>query len=254
MNKKEVYHILTRVGLSPAETAVYVAMLEGTVSVAEIVSLTGEKRPTVYYVLNSLEKRGLLSKTGKEYGGKFQLEPLTALENLVEKNIREQTTLLEEAQRIKSVFKEKQKTEKTLVSYFDTDAAIKSAIFYSLYAKEKTVRTIVPGRHFFLDAGTAFITEYVAEKKKRKIKTIALWEDIPQKSVLEEYYKDSGIRQLPIEMHNSFETTIFMYDNKTLYIAPKKERHAILIQSDAHTAMMRTMFEAVWRTAFQIKN
>jgi sugar-specific transcriptional regulator TrmB len=252
MNKKDIYTILEKVGLPAAEATVYMALLDGVESAAEIIKVTGEKRPTVYYSLNSLIKRGLVSKTGKEYGNTFQIEPLDKLEEIVGRSIREQESLLTETKKIREFYPKNKKAEKTLVSYFDNFDAVKSAIFYSLYAKEKTIRSIVPGKHFFLEVGMPFIEEYVAEKKKRKIKTIALWEDIPKRAVLEEFYKDSVIRQLPIEMHNSFETTIFIYDNKTLYISPKKENHAVLIQSDAHTKTMRALFEQVWKDSFGV--
>jgi sugar-specific transcriptional regulator TrmB len=252
MNKKDIYTILEKIGLPTAEATVYMALLDGVESAAEIIKITGEKRPTVYYSLNSLMKRGLVSKTGKEYGNTFQVAPMETLEEIVNRNIREQTVLLHETQKLKELYPKNKKAEKTLVSYFDSFDAIKTAIFYSLYAKEKTIRSIVPGNHFFLEVGPAFMEEYVSEKKKRKIKTIALWEDIPKRSVLEEFYKDSDIRQLPVEMHNSFETTIFIYDNKTLYISPKKENHAVLIQSNAHAKTMRALFDAVWRSGISV--
>jgi sugar-specific transcriptional regulator TrmB len=247
MNKKSMYTILEKVGLPRAEAEVYVALLDGAESAAEVIKVTGEKRPTVYYSLNSLMKRGLVSKTGKEYGNTFQIEPLEKLEEIVGRSIREQETLLTETKKLREFYPKNKKAAKTLISYFDTFEAIKSAIFFSLYAKEKTIRSIVPGNHFFLEVGLPFIEEYVSEKKKRNIKTVALWEDIPKKSVLKEFYQDSTIKQLPIQMHNSFETTIFMYDDKTLYISPKKEQHAVLIQSDAHAKMMRTMFDQLWQ-------
>lgn len=252
MNKKDIYSVLEKIGLPAAEATVYTALLDGVESAAEIVKVTGEKRPTVYYSLNSLIKRGLVSKTGKEYGNTFQVESIEKLEEIVGRSIREQESLLAQTKKIGEFYPKNKKTEKTLVSYYDDFDAIKAAIFYSLYAKEKTIRSIVPGKHFFLEVGLPFIEEYVAEKKKRKIKTIALWEDIPKKSVLEEFYQDSVIRQLPVEMHNSFETTIFIYDNKTLYISPKKENYAVLIQSDAHTKTMRALFDSVWGSSLEV--
>jgi hypothetical protein len=206
----------------------------------------------VYYALGSLAKRGLVSKTGKEYGGLFQIDTLDKLQEVVEEKIRGQEQLLLQTKALQSFYPKNKTTPKTLVSYFDTFDAIKSAIFYSLYTKDKAIRSIVPGSNFFHEVGLPFIEEYVAEKKRRGIKTIALWEDIPSQEYLREYYSDAAVRQLPVSMHNSFETTIFIYDNKTLYIAPKKENHAVLIQSDAHARMMRTMFEAVWGVSAEI--
>ena len=94
MDTKEVHKILADVGLAPAEILVYSALLGGANSAQKIMVTTGEKRPTVYYCLNSLEKRGLVSKTGREYGNKFRVEPLEKLTVLVEQNIQRQSELL----------------------------------------------------------------------------------------------------------------------------------------------------------------
>lgn len=252
MNKSDINQLLSDIGLSAAEANVYVALLDGANSAQAVMKATGEKRPTVYYCLNSLEKRGLVSKTGKDYGNKFQVEPVERLTELVERNIRTQNQLLEQAKALKDYYPEDTNSLKSMVSYFDTLETIKSAIFFSLYGKEKMIRTIVPTTNFFHEMGRAFVEEYVTEKKKRGIHTIALWEDIPKKNVIEKFYTQADIRQLPVSMHNSFDTTVFMYDDKTLYVSPKKEKYAVLIQSEAHARMMRSMFDTIWSTAFEL--
>jgi len=153
MLKKELLSLLNKIGLSPAEMSVYIALLDGADSAAEIINLSNEKRPTVYYALNSLQKRGLVSKSGKEYGNKFQLEPVEKLEELVVRNIREQEKLLEQTKLLKDYYPQGKKSEKTLVSFFDSFESIKSVIFYTLYCKEKNIRSIVPGNNFCHEVG-----------------------------------------------------------------------------------------------------
>lgn len=252
MNKDEIYTMLGDIGLTLAEISVYVALLDGLQSVQEIIKKTGEKRPTAYYSLNSLEKRGLVSKTGKEYANKFQLEPIEKLSELVNRNIRKQEELLEKTKQLKDFYPKKNKKDKVLVSYFDTLESIKTALFFTLYGKEKTIRSIVPAVNFFHEIGNDFVKEYVREKKKKGLKTKALWEDIPNKKIIEEYYLNSDIKQFPLDMHNSFETTIFIYGDNTLYIAPLKECHATLIQSKAHAKMMNILFETIWKNSLII--
>jgi len=253
MDKKEIIQILENIGMSPAEILVYVSLLDGSQSVREIMKVTNEKRPTIYYSLNSLEKRGLVSKTGKEYGNKFQIESIDNLLELVNKNIRKQSELLEKTKKLKDFYPKNKASNKVLISHFDNLEAIKTAVFYSLYGKSKTIRTIVPSNNFFHQMGTDFIEEYVKEKIKRNIKTKALWEDIPNKNILQNYYSNSDIKQLPIDMHNNFETTIFIYDDKTLYIAPKNENYAVLIQSKDHAKMMSSLFENIWKNSLEIR-
>lgn len=254
MNKKKITTLLEEIGMSPAEISVYVSLLDGSQSVQQIIKVTNEKRPTIYYSLNSLEKRGLVSKTGKEYGNKFQIEPIDNLIELVNKNIRKQTELLDKTKKLKNFYPKNKINEKVLISHFDNLESIKTAAFFSLYGTGKTVRTIVPTNNFFHEMGKSFVEEYVKEKSKRNIATKALWEDIPNKKIIKDYYSNSKIKQLPVDMHNSFETTIFIYDDKTLYIGPKKENHAVLIQSKDHARMMVSMFEHVWGNGIEINS
>ena len=252
MNKDEINKLLKDLGLSPSEILIYMSLLDGIQSVKELMRVTGEKRPTVYYSLNSLEKRGLVSKTGKDYGNKYQVSSIDNLLELINKNIRKQGEILKKAEKLKDFYSKNKKNSEILVSYFDNFESIRSAIFGSLYVKGNVIRTIVPGNNFFREVGQDFIEEYVNEKNKRNIKTKALWEDIPKKDVIEDYYDGSEVRQLPVDMHNRFETTIFIYDDKTLYISPKNENHAVLIQSKDHTSMMLALFDNVWSNSIKL--
>ena len=252
MDKKELKNILEEVGLPKAEMMVYIALLDGIQSVREIIKVTNEKRPTIYYSLSSLEKRGLVSKTGKEYGNKFQLEPIDKLIELVNKTIRKQNLLLERTEKLKNYYPKKFNSNKVVVSNFDNIDSIKSAIFFSLYGKEKLIRTIVPANNFFHELGSDFVEEYVKEKVKRGLKTQAIWEDIPSKETIKKYYSNSEVKQMPISMHNSFETTVFIYDDKTLYIGPRKENSAVLIQSKEHSKMMRAIFDTIWENSIKL--
>ena len=249
MNKKSILTIFEQTGLSPAESIVYTALLSGAQTAQEIMKITDEKRPTVYYCLNSLEKRGLLSKTGKELGAKFQVESIDNLSELVTRNISKQNNLLEDINKVKEVFTKKDVVSKTVVSHYEGLQAINTAIFSTLYTKEKLIRSVVPEKNFFHQSGKKFVLEYVTEKKRRNVKTKALWESIPQKSVFEEFYKEAEVRKFSQDMISKFDSTLFVYDNKTLYISPKNDLYAVLIQSDSHAQMMKSVFENMWINA-----
>ena len=86
---QEPRKILQQLGLSESEVEVYLAMLQGLISAREIIKMTRQKRPTVYYALSCLEKRGLISKTGKEGARRFALEPLERLQTIAEGKTKE---------------------------------------------------------------------------------------------------------------------------------------------------------------------
>src|SRR3990167_980213 len=74
--------LLAKLDLSDAEIDVYLAMIGGAVGARDIVQVTSRSRPTVYYALTSLERRGILSKTGLEEGQSFRVEPLSRLKTI----------------------------------------------------------------------------------------------------------------------------------------------------------------------------
>ena len=104
MEKETILNTLEKIGLSVAEATVYVALLQGAVSAAEVIKMTGEKRPTVYYALGSLEKRGLVTKAGSETRKQFKVEPLEKLEDIVRRTIRQQEALLDKTEEIRTAF------------------------------------------------------------------------------------------------------------------------------------------------------
>lgn len=250
----EIEKTLETLGLSPADRTVYLALLAGATKVAEIMKTTRQKRPTIYYSLGSLLDLGLVAKSGKQYGSKYTVEPLEKLELLAEMNIEKDKAVLKDVQHFSAQFSKK-KTKKVSVSYYDTIQSVRDAIMFSVFNKEKMIRSIVPGNNFFHETGMDFVQEYVGEKNLRGIRTKAIWEDIPAKKVLADYYAGSAeIRQLPVFMHNEFETTIFIYDDTTLYIGPKKEGYAVLVESADHAKMMKMIFENVWHSSLPVSS
>lgn len=247
---QDIRKILHNIGLSASEISVYQALLEGAVRAKEIMNVTGEKRPTVYYALQGLEQRGLVSKTGKEHGSLFQIESLERLQVLAEQKVQKQEELLADVESLISSYVPKHAASTIHVSHFDSLESIKSAIMYSVYAKNKKIYTIVPKQNFFSDVGPDFIKRYVLEKKRRGVATKALWEHMPKSSVIREYYTDdSEARNMPKELRGDFETTTFIYDDKVLHIGPKKELYAVLIQSNSYQKSMKALFDMAWTQA-----
>jgi hypothetical protein len=88
---------------------------------------------------------------------------------------------------------------------------------------------------------------FVQERNRRKITTRNLWEREISKKTFKEYYEErSDVKIIPEIMHNRFETSIFIYDDKTLYISSKKNCYAILITSEEHTKTMSAIFDGIW--------
>ena len=70
-------NLLAQLQLTEAEIDVYLVMLKGAGSAREVINSTNRSRPTVYYALSALERRGLITKQGNSEEYRFQVEPLS---------------------------------------------------------------------------------------------------------------------------------------------------------------------------------
>lgn len=138
------------------------------------------------------------------------------------------------------------KTEQPTIAFFEGIDAVKTVVLESLYNKERKILTIAPEVNFSWEIGPDFVEEYVSQKKLRNIKTRSLWEKGVDEGVFKQYYQDADIKMLPEVMKKQFKTTIFIYDDKILYISSKKNAYALLVTSKKHSDLMRALFEGVW--------
>jgi hypothetical protein len=139
------------------------------------------------------------------------------------------------------------KDQKPTVAFFEGVDAVKNVIMEMLYCKGKEIHSIVPKENFFWEIGQDFVELFVEERVRRSIKTKNLWEASISKELMKQYYDGlSQVRILPHVMHGHFKTTIFMYDDKTLYVSSKNNSYCVLMTSEEHTETMQACFDGLW--------
>lgn len=121
---------LQDIGLNDKEATVYLSLLSVEhASVLDLAKKTKIKRPTVYVVLESLLKKGLVSETTIGKKTHYQAEPPERLETFVEKRKialeESQRTLKDVIPQIKSIARES--GERPVVKYFEGRDGIISA-------------------------------------------------------------------------------------------------------------------------------
>jgi sugar-specific transcriptional regulator TrmB len=227
-------------------------MVAGARNAADIIKTTKMKRPTVYYALNSLEKRGLVSKSGKQADPTFALAPFERLLAIAKEKEDEAATLTEQIGELIPDLSAKPsaRIEKPAVSFFEGVDAVKHVVMDIMYAKSKKVNLIVPENTFFWGFGEPFLRKFIEERRQRNITTRNLWEAEIKSKDYKQYYSDlSKVRMLPEIMRKKFKTTIFLFDDKTLYVSSYDNCYAILVASQEHTDTMDALFEGLWADA-----
>ncbi|MEY4722529.1 MAG: hypothetical protein RLZZ324_42 [Candidatus Parcubacteria bacterium] len=241
--------ILSRLGLADSETAVYVAMLRGAVTARDIMKVTRQKRPTVYYAIGKLEERGLVRDTGRGGEERYAAEPPERLRTLVEGRKKELDALAQDVTALIPSLAPKARAadHRPHVAFYEGVEAVKSVIMETLYCRGRHIDSIAPSDNFFWQVGHGFANAYMSERATRKIRTRNLWENPASDRVKKQHYAGlSEIRLLPAVMHGRFTTTIFLFDDKTLYISSLDNAYALLVTSREHHETMAAVFDGLW--------
>ncbi len=113
---------LEEIGLSEKESQIYLALLAvDSESIQDLAKRTGINRTTVYPVLETLEKKGLVSEVQKGKKVEYVAAPPERLETFVE---RQKVVLEERAERLKDIIPQiksiqRESGEKPIVKYFE---------------------------------------------------------------------------------------------------------------------------------------
>ena len=130
MIKSMLEKYLQEIGLTDKEAAVYLELLAtDNSSVVKLAEKTKIKRPTVYVVLETLAKKGLVSETTVGKKTNYQAEPPERLETFVE---RQKVVLDERSKRLKDIIPQvksvqREGGERPVVRYFEGREGIVSA-------------------------------------------------------------------------------------------------------------------------------
>jgi sugar-specific transcriptional regulator TrmB len=247
--------LLAKLGLSDAEADVYLAMLNGAQSARDIINATNRARPTVYYSLTALERRGLLSKTGLEDAQRFRVEPLKRLVTMVDEQQAEVAAAKEGIEQFITQFDQRRKgDDKPNVSFYEGSAAVRNVIMESIYTHSRRIDSLIPAENFFWQLGPEFVTKYVEARWKLSVKTRHLWATKVDKSTIDKYYEHAAIRMLPDKLGSRFKTSVFMYDDNVLYVSSLASGYALVVHSAEHFELMQMLYEGLWAQSTPLKS
>ncbi len=241
--------LLRRLGLSETEVQLYLELLKhGALTAHELTKLTHGKRPTVYYALRQLAERGLIHKSGVPGVEHFQPESPQKLLTLVTLQSTELEQLEKDVQEVIPQLSQAKTPYEGLpaVSFYEGDVAMKQIISETLYARKPHIDSIAPADNFFFQIGQTFADNYVKERTMRGFTTRHLWEKPLRPDLIKNYGPRSQMKIIPKNMHGRFKTTVFLYDDKVMYISSRKNGYVLLVKSKEHFELMRAIYDELW--------
>jgi HTH-type transcriptional regulator, sugar sensing transcriptional regulator len=248
---------LEELGLAPTESAVYEygALYPEPLSVQQIQRHTGLKRPTIYYALEQLTSKGLVSSIQGELRTEFMFQPPQALEQLVQNNVRRERAKLHTVAKLIDLMPTHNAASGTKVSYFEGLQGVKTVIDMTLYCQSKQWLVIAPFKNFLSEYDEQYARYYIYTKRRNEIKTKTLWEAVmPSSRVLSAHeVKEKNPRIMPETMKGRFESIMVIFDEKIAIIGPKSQMSAIVIESSEITSMFRGLFHTIWDVSIPYK-
>lgn len=246
--------ILKKAGFSDKEIQIYLAGLkEGPVLAHFLAAKTGISRQNTYDILNKLEKKGLVSTTGKKYNTRFAMEAPHNLLRFLDKKKREIEKNRKDLELAMPELESFLKTETFIpkIKFYEGEDSMRNLLLDSLSCRSGEILAVVPAVDFYETLGKDFTKHYVEERVKRKIrsKTIRLKsrEEYEEKYFHEHEKQLREIRYAPKNV--SFASTFFIFDNTVAFISSKKENFGLAIESEEYKDMLLNLFGVLWNVS-----
>ncbi|MFA6476377.1 MAG: helix-turn-helix domain-containing protein [Candidatus Paceibacterota bacterium] len=234
---------LEQIGLSNKEAEVYVALLQyDSASVVELANKTKVNRTTIYPVLETLAKKGLVSEIQVDKKTHYQAEPPERLESFIE---RQKVVLEENSKRLTDIIPQlksiqRESGERPVVKYFEGREGIISSMqdFFSSEDKEGISYLIYP---------KDLIDETFTEKELTQLREIRLGKNVKNKvlytSEKTSRPSDNTSERIKIEQDKyPLSCDIAIYKNKVKINILGKKIGAISITNKDFADTMRSLF------------
>jgi sugar-specific transcriptional regulator TrmB len=235
---------LQDIGLSDKEATVYLSLLSvENASVLDLAKKTKIKRPTVYVILDSLAKKGLVSETTIGKKTNYYAEPPERLETFVEKRKialeESQKTLKDIIPQIKSISRDS--GERPVVKYYEGREGIVSSA-------EETFRNEIGGDEpVYFIYPKDILNEIFPESERQKYRQTRLDKKVKSKVMYTfekgEYLSDETGDRIKIDGSKyPISCDISIYKDKVRISILNKKLSSIFIRSKDVADTLRSLF------------
>lgn len=243
--EKELQHL----GLSDKEAKTYLAALKlGSAVVQEIAKKAGLKRPTVYFAIEQLVKRGLMSSFERGKKRFFAAESPERLISLIAVQ-RKKAQVLEED--LRGVLPELNNLfglsgEQPRVRFFEGKEGLKAIQEDFLKTKDKNIENIYPRDDFIKVFSEAERKEYISKLRKKRIKVKTIYTSQNQfAQLIPNPYAE---RKFVPYKKFPFSADITIYDNKVAIGTYRGKLLGVIIESKEIAETIRLVFNLAWQS------
>jgi len=237
----EINKTLSLIGLSENEIKVYLTLLKMGESTAYTISKNScLPRTTIYHIIDSLSNKGLISSIIKKNVKRFQAASPKILKEIT-KNINDRVEdILPALSKLSS-----QEYEKPNISIFEGKKGIRSALQSILETKKEILHY---GDIEALYENIPYIfPHFITERIKRKIpiKIIGKKKSYHKKLIKSSKKEHRSFTFLPDKF--SFDSSLFIFDNKVaIFVLKEEPYYALIIKNKNFYQTQKTIFDLLW--------
>jgi sugar-specific transcriptional regulator TrmB len=235
---------LRELGLDENEIKVYLACLtEDGSNVLDISKKSGLIRTTVYGVLQSLLKKGLVSKVKKEGIKFFLASSPSELLNILDQKKEKINSIIPELEKIRNSISKTYNIES-----FEGRNGVKVITNDIISVPNQIVKVIGAGKKW-VEFSETFSMIYYRKKKENNVKTKTILSDLPEEK---EFIKNRDIKNSEFKFFKGIDVTktaTFIYHDKVAFVSYEENPRGFIIKDKEFNEVQNIFFDNLWNKA-----
>lgn len=234
---------LQKFGLEEKEAKVYLAALEmGEGAVGRLSTKSGIKRTTLYDVIESLKRKGLVSMVRRGKKTVYMAEDPRVLGEILEEKKQTLEKVMPELLSIANFLDNKPK-----IRYFEGDEGIKEVYKDTLRYPDQEMLAWVSDEAWEFDDQRFLFEYYIPRRIEKKIWVRAIAPDRPKMRL----YKDDdekSLRRTKLISADQFpvKVEIDLYGRNRIAVMSFSEKISLIIESEKIYTTLKSIFEMNW--------
>lgn len=246
-----IEQILRLFNLRPLEQEAFRICFEsGATGATALAQKAGVSRTSIYDILDSLVKNGLIVESQKNGVKFFSAQKPEMIEILIEEKQKELAAAGNAVLELKKEFYAKRINAKPRMQIFEGQESLRQMMKDMLLYRDVTAYVFWPVEKVIELLGSDFYREFHKRRAERNIQIKVIW---PQSQAgakkMHDFLRNDlelkrEIRVAPKNIDFSFGYAI--YADTVRFISSQKENYGFLIESREMAEMMRRQFEIIW--------
>lgn len=243
--------ILNLFGLSPLEKEVFVVCWQsGAIGATAIAEKAGISRTSVYDILDSLIRLGLIVESQKNRIKIFNAQKPEIIELLIDEKQKEVAAAKSALEILKNEYYSKSVQSRPRLQIFEGQKEIRQMMKDMLLYRDITAYVLWPVEKVIKFLGVDFYREFQKKRAERNIQIKVIWPRSQANTKIKyDFLKNDQelkreVRLAPKDIN--FSLGYAVYANTVRFISSQKENYGFLIESAEMAEMMKKQFEIIW--------